>query len=411
MSDPRIAGPQTTWTNVPPSFSGRQVEGASILPFGRYQMPDGSNQVSFGLPAPLLDAYRSMRQGMGYEQDPNAPQGFVSQEAIQRGANGLGVGAMVGSIPAGAATSLVRPGAAQLNSGFVSGVRDVLGGAARALSKSVRDSRARSSQSAVDEAAPYMRPAEDPTSGVARNMFQRYPDDQIHYYARSGQTIEQIAQQTGESPEAIANAIMRARKSGNIDPGQKRAENEGLSRLRREAYQAQKLIKSGRKGQDYLSRNPQPEKIPSETPAQITDDVANRSSNIEEVSKPAKNPGSKNKVDEGTQNKFWDTMEGRAEAGKAVPGKGSRKDFGSLRDELKEAGVEMSDTQIRKRLGIIRDSGKEGSDQADWIRATGPKGAKRLPGYSGGTPMDPTEPEAGKEFDHVSESGVVKVGD
>ena len=116
-------------------------------------------------------------------------------------------------------------------------------------------------------------------------------------------------------------------------------------------------------------------------------------------------------VSQETKEKFWETMETRADGGKSVPGKGSRKDFGVLRDELKEAGIEMTDAQIRKRLGILRDSGKEGPDQADWIRSTGPKGANRLPGAFTGVPKSPTEPDAGSDFDHVTESGVVKVGE
>ncbi len=93
----------TQWTNIPPAITGRQVEGASILPIGRYEMPDGSSQVSFGLPQGPLDAYRSMRYGLGFEQDPDAPPGYMSEGAMTRGAFGAAGAAATGGIAATAA--------------------------------------------------------------------------------------------------------------------------------------------------------------------------------------------------------------------------------------------------------------------------------------------------------------------
>lgn len=39
-----------TWTNVPPAISGEVVDRTNVLPFGKYKMPDGSEQVSFAMP-------------------------------------------------------------------------------------------------------------------------------------------------------------------------------------------------------------------------------------------------------------------------------------------------------------------------------------------------------------------------
>jgi len=107
-----MAEPKRQWTYIPPAWTGTQVEGTGMLPFGRYQMPDGTEQVSFGLPQPLLDAVRAVGYAGGREQDPAAPQGYVSQNALQRGAEGLAGSAMVGSLgvraPAGLRSGLAR---------------------------------------------------------------------------------------------------------------------------------------------------------------------------------------------------------------------------------------------------------------------------------------------------------------
>lgn len=95
-----------SWSWVPPAVTGRQVEGTGLLPFGRYEMPDGSQQVSFGLPQGLLDAYRSVRYGLGYEQDPNAPKGYTSFDAMNKGAFGAAGGAITGALGAGAARAI-----------------------------------------------------------------------------------------------------------------------------------------------------------------------------------------------------------------------------------------------------------------------------------------------------------------
>ena len=102
----------SNWTWLPPARSGDQIEGTNVLPFGLYRLPSGELQTSFGLPAPLLDAVRAMKYATGRGQDPNAPEGFVSKGALNRGGAGLaGSAATGGSVfkaPSGAVRSFGR---------------------------------------------------------------------------------------------------------------------------------------------------------------------------------------------------------------------------------------------------------------------------------------------------------------
>ena len=163
----------TTWTNVPPALSGYQTQGASILPLGNYRMPDGSNQVSFGLPQTLLDAYRSMRYGAGYEQDPKAPQGFMSNNAIAAGANGLAAGAVTGTLPAAGAGVLLRGAVPtnQLNSGFMSGLRQSVKDAARSLT----GAHNRVLQERIERAVPYRTVPPNAGSNSTRRAWLEQP--------------------------------------------------------------------------------------------------------------------------------------------------------------------------------------------------------------------------------------------
>jgi len=58
---------------------------------------------------PLYDAYKGISQAAGFEQDPNAPPGYVSHDALNRAANGIAAGQVMGSgfakAPAGALRS------------------------------------------------------------------------------------------------------------------------------------------------------------------------------------------------------------------------------------------------------------------------------------------------------------------
>jgi len=108
-----MAEPRRQWTYIPPAWTGEQVEGGSLLPVGRYRMPDGTEQVSFGLPQSMLDAYRAMGFATGQQQDPNAPQGYVSSEALRRGGQGLAESAAVGSIASRAPAGALRSGMAR----------------------------------------------------------------------------------------------------------------------------------------------------------------------------------------------------------------------------------------------------------------------------------------------------------
>lgn len=85
---------------------GRQVSGGGVLPLGDFVMPDGSRRTGIGLPNAMLDAYRTMRYGLGFEQDPEAPQGYVSSNAMLRGAAGAAGSAITGSLGANAMRAL-----------------------------------------------------------------------------------------------------------------------------------------------------------------------------------------------------------------------------------------------------------------------------------------------------------------
>jgi hypothetical protein len=61
---------------------------------------------------PLYDAYKGIGQAAGFEQDPNAPKGYVSQDALNRAANGIAAGQLMGSGFARAPAGALRSGAA-----------------------------------------------------------------------------------------------------------------------------------------------------------------------------------------------------------------------------------------------------------------------------------------------------------
>lgn len=95
------------WKLVPLFLrGGYQESGAGVLPLGDYRMPDGSTDTGIGLPQGLLDAWRTMRMGLGFEQDPNAPQGYISQDQMLKGAVGGAGSAITGSFAAGAARAM-----------------------------------------------------------------------------------------------------------------------------------------------------------------------------------------------------------------------------------------------------------------------------------------------------------------
>ena len=61
---------------------------------------------------PLYDAYKGIGYAAGFEQDPNAPPGYVSHDALNRAANGIAAGQIVGSGFARAPAGALRSGAA-----------------------------------------------------------------------------------------------------------------------------------------------------------------------------------------------------------------------------------------------------------------------------------------------------------
>lgn len=86
-----------------PGMAGaRQTWGAGTLPIGVFEYPDDGNKyLGLGLPQGGLDLWRSLRQGLGYEQDPTAPAGYVSENSMLKGALGGAGLAMTGTLPAG----------------------------------------------------------------------------------------------------------------------------------------------------------------------------------------------------------------------------------------------------------------------------------------------------------------------
>jgi hypothetical protein len=71
-----------------------------MLPGAKYRLPDGSERWSLAAPQPMADALMAVGAAGGRAQDPNAPQGYVSQGLIQRGAEGLAGSATLGSVVA-----------------------------------------------------------------------------------------------------------------------------------------------------------------------------------------------------------------------------------------------------------------------------------------------------------------------
>jgi hypothetical protein len=91
----------------------------TIAPVANYRLPSGGLISAPALQQGLMDAVRGVGYAGGLMQDPNAPQGYVSTEAIQRGAEGLAGSAAVGSIAARAPAGALRSGMAQKNASDV----------------------------------------------------------------------------------------------------------------------------------------------------------------------------------------------------------------------------------------------------------------------------------------------------
>ena len=84
------------------------VEGTrgNVLPGAKYRLPDGTERWGVAAPQGLADALLGLGAAGGRVQDPNAPQGYVSQETLRRGGEGIaGAAAMGGGAPSGAVTA------------------------------------------------------------------------------------------------------------------------------------------------------------------------------------------------------------------------------------------------------------------------------------------------------------------
>jgi len=90
---------------VMPPEGAEVVEGTrgGMLPVANYRLPDGRVVGGPAFPQPMADAGNAMAYALGYTQDPNAPEGYVSQEALQRGGEGLAGSAAVGGLAVGKA--------------------------------------------------------------------------------------------------------------------------------------------------------------------------------------------------------------------------------------------------------------------------------------------------------------------
>ena len=197
-----MAEPKRQWTYIPPAWTGTQVEGTGMLPFGRYQMPDGTEQVSFGLPQPLLDAVRAVGYAGGREQDPAAPQGYVSQNALQRGAEGLAGSAAVGSLGVRAPRGALRSGAARSKFG-------------QELDASVPARAQRALDMGFEDQAVYrgMKEAYDPDQASFKPQWFSSDPETASSYAPSGEF------QVGNTSPQVMPAYVRPGRMIEVDAG------------------------------------------------------------------------------------------------------------------------------------------------------------------------------------------------
>lgn len=88
------------------------VEGTrgNVLPGAKYRLPDGTERWGVAAPQGLADALLGLGAAGGRVQDPNAPQGYVSQETLRRGGEGLAGSATLGSFATRAPAGALRSG-------------------------------------------------------------------------------------------------------------------------------------------------------------------------------------------------------------------------------------------------------------------------------------------------------------
>lgn len=97
---------------MPPADS-EVVERGNVLPLGTYRTPDGQETTTFAFPQPMREGLDALAYALGYRQDPNAPTGYVTHDALNKGGQGLAESAMVGSLGARAPAGALRSGIAR----------------------------------------------------------------------------------------------------------------------------------------------------------------------------------------------------------------------------------------------------------------------------------------------------------
>lgn len=83
---------------MPPE--GEVTDRGAFLPLGTYRRSDGTETTSLAFPQPMRDGLDALAYALGYRQDPQAPQGFASHDALNKGGASLAESAMVGGLAA-----------------------------------------------------------------------------------------------------------------------------------------------------------------------------------------------------------------------------------------------------------------------------------------------------------------------
>lgn len=92
------------------------VQRGNVLPLAEYRTPSGGREYGLAVPNMLMglvDAYNALSYASGGQQDPNAPKGYVSQNALMRGGEGIASSATLGSFATRAPAGALRSGLAR----------------------------------------------------------------------------------------------------------------------------------------------------------------------------------------------------------------------------------------------------------------------------------------------------------
>lgn len=92
------------------------VQRGNVLPLAEYRTPSGGREYGLAVPNMLMgivDAYNALSYASGGQQDPNAPKGYVSHNALMRGGEGIASSATLGSFATRAPAGALRSGMAR----------------------------------------------------------------------------------------------------------------------------------------------------------------------------------------------------------------------------------------------------------------------------------------------------------